>query len=70
MTEDPQGRVQVALWLLCASLILFPSLGMGSIFSSDDALYAQMAREMVSSGAWLEPTWSQPSHGRLDGRGT
>ena len=57
MTEDPQGRVQVALWLLCASLILFPSLGMGSIFSSDAALYAQMAREMVSSGSWLEPTW-------------
>ena len=57
MTHESQERAQVALWLLCASLVLFPSLGMGSIFSSDDALYAQMAREMVNSGAWLEPTW-------------
>lgn len=57
MTQESQERVQVVLWLVCSALVLFPTLGMGSIFSSDDALYAQMAREMVSSGSWLEPTW-------------
>ena len=57
MTQESQERAQVALMLLCASFVLFPSLGMGSIFSSDDAIYAQMAREMVNSGSWLEPTW-------------
>jgi 4-amino-4-deoxy-L-arabinose transferase-like glycosyltransferase len=31
---------------------------MGSILSSDDAIYAAMAREMVASGSWFEPTWS------------
>ena len=57
MTQDTTDRAQTALLLSCAALVLLPTLGMGSIFSSDDALYAQMAREMVTSGAWLEPTW-------------
>jgi len=57
MTQDTKDRAQTALLLLCAALVLFPTLGMGSIFSSDDAIYAQMAREMVSSGSWLEPRW-------------
>ena len=57
MTQDMKDRAQTALLLSCAALVLFPTLGMGSIFSSDDALYAQMAREMVESGSWLEPTW-------------
>jgi 4-amino-4-deoxy-L-arabinose transferase-like glycosyltransferase len=57
MTQDTKERAQTTLVLLCAALVLFPTLGMGSIFSSDDAIYAQMAREMVSSGSWLEPAW-------------
>jgi 4-amino-4-deoxy-L-arabinose transferase-like glycosyltransferase len=32
-------------------------LDQGSIASSDDALYAQMAREMANSGRWLTATW-------------
>ena len=39
------------------ALILLISLGSGSIASSDDALYAQMAREMAASGSWLTATW-------------
>ena len=57
MSEDAPDPARIALPLLVASLILIPTIGMGSILSSDDALYAQMAREMVESGAWLEPTW-------------
>jgi len=57
MTQDAPDRAPAALPLLVAALVLLPTLGMGSILSSDDALYAQMAREMVSSGSWLEPTW-------------
>lgn len=33
------------------------NLGAGSLLSSDDAIYAQMAREMVRDGAWLQPPW-------------
>ena len=39
------------------ALVLFIAIGEGSIASSDDALYAQMAREMAQSGRWLTATW-------------
>jgi 4-amino-4-deoxy-L-arabinose transferase-like glycosyltransferase len=39
------------------ALVLFVALDQGSIASSDDALYAQMAREMANSGRWLTATW-------------
>ena len=37
--------------------LLALNLGGGSLLSSDDVLYVQMAREMVTSGDWLQPTW-------------
>lgn len=39
------------------ALVLVIAIGQGSIASSDDALYAQMAREMAQSGRWLTATW-------------
>ncbi len=42
---------------LLLSSVLFVALGQGSIASSDDALYAQMAFEMSERGAWLTATW-------------
>jgi len=39
------------------SSLLFIAMGQGSIASSDDALYAQMAFEMAQSGSWLTATW-------------
>jgi 4-amino-4-deoxy-L-arabinose transferase-like glycosyltransferase len=57
MSSDRADGAQVLFPLLLGALVLLPTLGMGSILSSDDAIYAQMAREMVASGSWLEPTW-------------
>jgi len=37
--------------------VLLIALGQGSIASTDDALYAQMAREMAEAGRWLTATW-------------
>ena len=37
--------------------LLFIALGQGSIASTDDALYAQMAWEMAQSGQWLRASW-------------
>ncbi|MEC9071890.1 MAG: glycosyltransferase family 39 protein, partial [Myxococcota bacterium] len=37
--------------------LLALNLGSGSLLSSDDVLYVQMAREMVASGDWIQPTW-------------
>lgn len=45
------------LLLLVSLTLLVFNLDVGSLLSSDDVLYVQMAREMVTSGDWLQPTW-------------
>jgi len=45
------------LTLALAALALGWHLGAGSLPSSDDAIYAQMAREMVAGGDWLRTPW-------------
>ncbi len=40
-----------------ALIALFLRLGVGSLSSWDEAIYAQIAREMVESGDWLTPSW-------------
>lgn len=46
------------LLLLAALLTFFLGLGRGAIGDSDEAFYAEAAREMVESGNWLTPHYN------------
>jgi 4-amino-4-deoxy-L-arabinose transferase-like glycosyltransferase len=50
-------RITVPL-LLLAALTFFAGLGRGAITDSDEAFYAESAREMVVSGDWLTPYYN------------
>ncbi len=43
--------------LLIASILLFGWLGVDELGSADEAIHAQVAREMVRDGHWLYPTY-------------
>ena len=44
--------------LLLAALTFFAGLGRGAITDSDEAFYAESAREMVETGDWLTPYYN------------
>ena len=44
--------------LLLAALTFFVGLGRGAITDSDEAFYAESAREMVASGDWITPHYN------------
>jgi 4-amino-4-deoxy-L-arabinose transferase-like glycosyltransferase len=49
----------LALWLTVAvgGGLLLLNTWTGSLLASDDAIYAQMARESLAAGRWLDHTW-------------
>ncbi len=51
-------RITLPLLLLLAAVTFFAGLGRGAITDSDEAFYADAAREMVASGDWVTPQYN------------
>ena len=57
-TPDSKPTSRVVIGLAAGVLfILFWALGSGSILNTDDAIYAQMARESFQAGEWFNFSW-------------
>jgi 4-amino-4-deoxy-L-arabinose transferase-like glycosyltransferase len=50
--------VFIILIVAIATFMILFRLGSNSFYAWDEAIYAQIAREMVSSGDWLTPHWN------------
>jgi 4-amino-4-deoxy-L-arabinose transferase-like glycosyltransferase len=48
----------ILLLLSIAAVALLLKLGAGSLAAWDEAIYAQVSKEMVQSGDWMTPHWS------------
>jgi 4-amino-4-deoxy-L-arabinose transferase len=49
-------------WLLLYAILLFLTIGTAPLFESTEARYGEIAREMVASGNYLEPTFNGILH--------
>jgi 4-amino-4-deoxy-L-arabinose transferase-like glycosyltransferase len=58
VTLAPRVRAHLAIVVLVASLACLTGLGGPAITDSDEAFYAEAAREMVESGDWLTPRYN------------
>lgn len=56
--NSPSVRRHVSILVAVCALTFFAGLGRGAINDSDEAFYAQAAREMVESGDWLTPSYN------------
>ena len=60
MTMALQNHVITILLLgTLSAAVFFFQLGSPRLDSWDEAIYAQVAKEMVSSGDWITPHWNQ-----------
>jgi 4-amino-4-deoxy-L-arabinose transferase-like glycosyltransferase len=65
MRERPPNLLvpSIARWSVCTGVLglslalLFYRLGDGSLYDWDEAIYAQIAKEMLLTRAWGSPTW-------------
>jgi 4-amino-4-deoxy-L-arabinose transferase and related glycosyltransferases of PMT family len=53
-----QNFLHICLIILIASLALFWKLGAGSLAAWDEAIYAQVSKEIVQGGDWLTLHWN------------
>jgi 4-amino-4-deoxy-L-arabinose transferase-like glycosyltransferase len=58
VTRGVRTRAYLALVVLVASITCLAGLGRPAITDSDEAFYAEAAREMVESGDWLTPRYN------------
>jgi 4-amino-4-deoxy-L-arabinose transferase-like glycosyltransferase len=68
---DLESRPDWRPWLLVIALgcVLFiPLLGSHGLWDPWETHYAEVAREMVASGNWLEPTWERNPEDKADGK--
>ncbi len=59
--EDPPSRMKRAIFFGLVLLIifeLFGRLGTGALYW-DEAIYAQVSKEMIETGQWLTPHWNE-----------
>lgn len=47
------------LLIISAVTVIFWNLGTGSLTSWDEAVYAEISREMLNSGNWIDLTWAK-----------
>jgi 4-amino-4-deoxy-L-arabinose transferase-like glycosyltransferase len=58
VTVGTRARAHLAIVVVVASLTCLAGLGGPAITDSDEAFYAEAAREMVESGDWLTPRYN------------
>ena len=54
---DKSTIITLMLLLIVAMVVIVWGLGKNSLYDWDEAIYAQVSKEMVQSGDWLRPHW-------------
>lgn len=58
ITSDDSARWHVPVLVLLASVVFLWRLGAVSLADWDEAIYAQVSKEMLRGGDWLTPRWN------------